>query len=213
MIMSPIANTSGCPGTVRSGSTSSLPAPSTPPSEASASKRASGDACTPAAQTITQAGIVSSVPSASSTVTDPSSTSRTRRPSSTETPSRSSARCALADSRGGNVPSTRSEASISRMRASRGSIARNSRLSVRRAISAICPAISTPVGPAPTTTNVNHRSRRATTCSVSAASNADSSRRRISSVSSSPFGAGASCSHSSCPKYEYAEPPATISVS
>ena len=52
----------------------------------------------------------------------------------------------------------------------RGSIARKSLRSVSCASSAIWPAISTPVGPAPTTTNVSQRGRRAGSASASAAS-------------------------------------------
>ena len=49
---------------------------------------------------------------------------------------------------------------------------RNSPRSVWRAISASVPAISTPVGPAPTTTKVSHSARRASSVSRSASSNA-----------------------------------------
>ena len=65
------------------------------------------------------------------------------------------------ESEGGKLVSTRSAASTSRMRALRGSMSRKSRRSVSRASSAIWPAISTPVGPAPTTTNVSQASRSA----------------------------------------------------
>ena len=49
--MSPTTNTSGCPGRVRSGSTAMWPLRSTSAPVADASCAASGDACTPAAQT------------------------------------------------------------------------------------------------------------------------------------------------------------------
>ena len=48
--MSPMAKTSGCPGRLRSGSTAILPARSVSAPVASASRPASGDAWTPAAQ-------------------------------------------------------------------------------------------------------------------------------------------------------------------
>ena len=83
-----------------------------------------------------------------------------RWPTAGSTPSRSSARAARSESDGGNVGRTRSAVSTRRMRAERVSAARKSRRSVSRAISAIWPASSTPVGPAPTTTNVSQAARR-----------------------------------------------------
>ena len=53
--MSPIANTSGCPGSEQSGCTAIRPARSHSAPVASASILASGDACTPAAQTLVRA--------------------------------------------------------------------------------------------------------------------------------------------------------------
>ena len=129
------------------------------------------------------------------------------------TPSFSSERAAFAESFGGKPGRTRSTASTSRMRAVRGSTLRKSRRSVSRASSPICPAISTPVGPAPTTTNVSHASRACASVSHSAASNALRSRLRTTSALSSDFTSAAYSRHSSWPKYEYCEPPATISVS
>ena len=64
------------------------------------------------------------------------------------------------------------------------SMCRNAPLSVWSASSAICPAISTPVGPAPTTTNVSSFSRRSGSLDRSACSNAPRMRPRSSSASS-----------------------------
>ena len=55
----------------------------------------------------------------------------------------------------GEAGRTRGPASTRITRAVRGSMRRKSRASVCRAISANAPAISTPVGPPPTTTNVS----------------------------------------------------------
>ena len=63
----------------------------------------------------------------------------------------------LAESDGGKAVSTRRPSRRAARAPVPGSIARKSRRSVSRAISAICPAISTPVGPAPTTTKVSQR--------------------------------------------------------
>ena len=77
MTMSPTANTSGWPGSVRSGSTAMRPARSVSAPVASASVAASGDACTPAAQTTVRAAM-RSVPSFVSTSTPRPSTLVTR---------------------------------------------------------------------------------------------------------------------------------------
>ena len=99
-------------------------------------------------------GIRSVVSSARRTVTLRSSTSTTDSSSRPVTPRFSRERSALAERLLGKVVRTRSSASTSRMRALAGSMVRKSpRMS--RAISAIWPAISTPVGPAPTTTKVS----------------------------------------------------------
>jgi len=58
------------------------------------------------------------------------------------------------------------------MRADCGTIARKSRVMELRASSAMAPAISTPVGPPPTTTNVSSARRSASLFSISARSNA-----------------------------------------
>ena len=158
--MSPSASTSGWPGSVRSGPTVTRPAPSVSAPLASASRRARPDAWTPAAQITVRAGMCSVVPSPWATVTPVASTPLTSAPTDTATPSSPSARSARADRRGSNAVRTRSAPSSSRMRADPGSIERKSRRRVSRAISPIWPASSTPVGPAPTTTNVSHAARR-----------------------------------------------------
>src|SRR5437016_6286416 len=68
---------------------------------------------------------------------------------------------ALRERSSGNGGSTRGAPSTRRIRASSGWIERKSFLKVSRAISPIAPASSTPVGPAPTMTNVNQSRRRA----------------------------------------------------
>ena len=73
------------------------------------------------------------------------------------------------------------------------SMLRKSRWMSSAAISRSAPAISTPVGPPPTTTNVSFARRVASSCSSSASSNASSTRRRISVASSRSFSPGASC--------------------
>jgi hypothetical protein len=73
---------------------------------------------------------------------------------------------------------------------------------VSRAISPICPAISTPVGPAPTTTKVSQPVRAPASGSISAASNARRMRCRTASALSGDFTSGAKGRQSSCPKYE-----------
>ncbi len=73
-IMSPTANTSGCPGSEQSGCTAMRPARSHSAPVASASIRASGDAATPAAQIAVRVGILRVVPSAPRTSTPVEST-------------------------------------------------------------------------------------------------------------------------------------------
>ena len=81
------------------------------------------------------------------------------------------------------------------------SIARKSRLSVRCASSAIWPAISTPVGPAPTTTKVSRRSIvLGRVLASSAISKAPKIRPRSSSASSMLFMPGAYSANWSLPK-------------
>ena len=91
-------------------------------------------------------------------------------------------------------------ASSSTIRALAGSKRRKLARSARRESSAICPASSTPVGPAPTIANVSHGSRAASSGSSSAISKAPKIRPRSSSASSIVFIPGASRAYSSCPK-------------
>ena len=107
----------------------------------------------------------------------------------------------------------RSIASTRRIRASAGRIERKSLRSVSFAISPRAPASSTPVGPPPTSTNVIHARRTSASASRSAASNAIRIRRRISIASSIVLRPGANGAQSSCPKYAWWAPVATMSVS
>ena len=70
------------------------------------------------------------------------------------------------------MPSTRPAMSTSTIRADEGSMRRNSDRKVLRTNTAIAPAISTPVGPAPTNTNVSNSRWRLGSSSASACSNA-----------------------------------------
>ena len=200
--MSPRASTSGWPGRVRSRSTVTRPARSSSAPQASASFVARLDAVTPAAQITVRAGTRSLDPSFASMVTASPSMSTTVWLVRGVTPSFLSERSARADSDGAKLPSTRSAVSTSRIRPVLGSIALKSPRRVSRAISAIWPAISTPVGPAPTTTKVSQPVRRAGSGSSSAPSKALRMRRRTSSALSSDFTSGACSAHSSWPKYE-----------
>ena len=92
--MSPSANTSGWPGSVRSGSTATLPARSSSAPVSSPRRVASRDAETPAAQMTVRAGM-RSVPPGVSTATDSRSIATTLRSSIGVTPSSSSERAAL----------------------------------------------------------------------------------------------------------------------
>ena len=83
--MSPMANTSGWPGKVQSGSTGTRPARSVSTPAARASIPARGEACTPAAQIRVRAGIVS-VPSGPFTVMVSWSMSTAREFTRTSTP-------------------------------------------------------------------------------------------------------------------------------
>jgi hypothetical protein len=212
LTMSPSASTSGWPGTERSPSTARRPARSTSIPACWASMPASGEAVTPAAQMMVRVAMRSVLSSARRTVTLCASTSTTDSPSRPVTPRLSSERSALAERLSGKLVSTRSSASTSRMRAVRGSMLRKSPRT-SRAISAIWPAISTPVGPAPTTTKVSSSAWSAGSGSSSAASKAARMWRRMVSAPSSDLSSAACSCHSSWPKYEYCEPPETISVS
>ena len=164
---------------------------------------ASSDAVTPAAQIDVRASTLLDARRRGAWIaTEPAATSTTVCPASTVTPSRSSARVAFRESDGGKLVSTRSAASTSSTRAVRVSTLRKSLRSVSFASSAIWPAISTPVGPAPTTTNVSQLRRRSGSGSASAASKASRMRLRMSSAPSSDFSSGACSRQSSWPKYE-----------
>ena len=146
-IMSPTTKTSGCPGSVRSGLTRTRPARSMPAPDWSASILPSGLAWTPAAQTLQTESIRRWVPSESSTSMPVASTLTTLEPSWTSTPMSASLSAALpprlvtegAEHGRGGVE--QDDAGVA------GSIRRKSWRSVRWDSSAICPAISTPVGP------------------------------------------------------------------
>ncbi|KYF52583.1 hypothetical protein BE08_10470 [Sorangium cellulosum] len=182
---------SSWPGTVRSGCTSTRPARSS----GAPRVRARGDAATPAPQSTVLASI------RRSPIETPSSSIRvTRQFVRTSTLSATSCCRAFSPSSGTYDGSTCPAPSSRMMRASHGLMCRNSRTSVCRASSDSAPASSTPVGPAPTTTNVIQASRRAGSVSRSAASKARSTRRRISSASSTVLSPGAKAAHSSCPK-------------
>jgi hypothetical protein len=71
---------------------------------------------------------------------------------------------------------------------------------VLRASSAIWPAISTPVGPAPTTTKVSSSSMSCSSSESSASSKAPKILPRSSSASSMLFMPGANLANSPCPK-------------
>ena len=118
----------------------------------------------------------------------------------TSAPIFSNCLCALAESSGDKFARMRGPASIKITRACVGSIRRKSAFNTCRASSANAPASSTPVGPPPTTTIVINRSCSSTAASVSAFSNASSTRFLIWMASSSDFNPGANCSHSGCPK-------------
>ncbi len=170
--MSPIAKTSGRPGNVRSAVTVNRPARSTSDPISDASAAASGDAATPAAQMTVCAPTSSASSLSERIVTEAEPTSTTVCPTSGVTPSFSSARSALCESEGGKPVRMRSAVSTRSTRALRVSTWRKSRRRLSRASSAICPAISTPVGPPPTTTNVSQLRRLSSSGSTSAASNA-----------------------------------------
>ena len=87
LVMSPMANTSGCFGRVQSGRVSIRPARSQTAPDASASRRASGEACTPAAQ-ITVRAAIRSGPPGPSRATASASTAVTLTPMRSSTPMR-----------------------------------------------------------------------------------------------------------------------------
>ena len=85
--------------------------------------------------------------------------------------------------------------------------------SVSRLSSAIEPAISTPVGPAPISTKVSSRRTSSGSSSVSARSKASSRRARNDRASAALFSAGARAAQSSWPNHEYTDPVASTRVS
>ena len=82
------------------------------------------------------------------------------------------------------------------------SMLRKLRRSVSWASSAICPDISTPVGPAPTTTKVRCACRSSESGMISAASKARRISARTAIALSSVLTSAANSRQSSCPKYE-----------
>ena len=211
-IMSPTTNTSGCSGSVQSGSTSTCPARSVPAPVASASIAPSGEACTPADHTFVWQATRSS-PFGPWTTIASGLTSVTRHCIRSSTPVRSISFAAFAHSSWPNVASGSFPPSNSSTCALAGSIRRKFCLSARLESSAICPAISTPVGPAPITANVSHSRWISGSSSISAISKAPKMRARSSRASSTVFIPGAKRPNSSCPKYEPVAPAATISES
>ena len=129
--MSPTANTSGCPGRVRSGSTLIRPARSTSAPLASASAPANGEACTPAAQITVRAAMRSVVPSFMLTSTPSASTPVTRAPKRNSTPRSVSERVAARDRLWPNVARGSSPPSTMITRIVRGSKVRKSPRSAR----------------------------------------------------------------------------------
>ena len=176
------------------------PARSTSASLCSASCWPIGEALTPAAHTLQRDLIRRSVPSGSITSTPVLSTPTTLTLSWTSTPILASCSRAAVDSFSPNAPSTAGAASSRITRALLVSIRRKSRRSVRCASSAIWPAISTPVGPAPTTTKVSHSSVSAGSVHSSASSKEPKIRPRSSRASSMLFIPGANSENWSLPK-------------
>ena len=99
--------------------------------------------------------------------------------------------CAAGERSSEKDPRTRGARSTSTIRADAGSMRRNSDRSVLRTRMAIAPAISTPVGPAPTRTNVSRSRWRLGSSSASACSNAPRILFRIATASARFFNPGA----------------------
>ena len=200
--MSPSANTSGCPGSVRSDSTAIRPARSSSAPVSSPASRPSFDAVTPAAHTTVRVGIRSvlagAVGDGHRLGVDPDH----GRPSIGVTPMRSSDRCALADSDGGKLVSTRSPASIEQDPAAvRGSTASKSPRSVSRASSRDLARHLDPGRPGRRRPRTSARRRVGSgSVSASAASNALRIRPRTASALSSDLTSAANSRHSSWPK-------------
>ncbi len=197
-----MTNTSRWPGIEQSSFTITRPCRSS----GTPSVAPSGEAALPAAQITVRAGIFSPPLS----VTPSAETSSTSVRKRTSTPRSNNCRRALSDRSDVNCGITRGAFSMSSTRACEESMWRKSFTSVTRAISAMAPAISTPVGPPPTTTKVIAASRSSSSSVFSAISKASSMRRRISSASSRLFSPGANFSHRSLPKYECRAPVARM---
>ena len=120
--------------------------------------------------------------------------------SRTSTPTSVRIRSASADSFGPKGPRTAGAASSSTIRADVVSMRRKSRLRARLQSSEIWPAISTPVGPAPMTTNVRKRRTSSGSVARSASSKEPKMRPRSSSASSIDFMPGANSANWSLPK-------------
>ena len=205
--MSPSANTSGRPGSVRSrldGDRARRCRRSAPASSPSCGEPRGADAGGPDHGPLPARAAVrrrAALVERHAVAVD------ARPPSVLSTASRRACRAtrvAFADSDGGNVVRIRSAGSTSRMRASRGSIDAGSRgAACRGRARRSGPAISTPVGPPPTTTKVSHAARGSGSGSASARLErrqhpAADERARSRATSPRPR-----CSrHSSWPKYE-----------
>ena len=209
-IRSPITNTSGWLGSVQSSSTFTRPARSRSTPAEAARSRPSGEAWTPAAQIFVAASIRRSGASVAFVSSPRSSTCVTVVPRWISMPMSRRSCIARRRSDSGKAPRIVGAASSSTIRASAGSMRRKLWRSEWRDSSASCPASSTPVGPAPTMTNVRKRRRETGSGSRSAISNAPRTRPRSSSASSIVFIPGASCANSGCPKYDGIAPVATI---
>ena len=149
---SPITDTSGCAGSVRSGSTTTRPPRVQRVAELrgqTGGQRARGHTGGPHQRRGRDRPCRRSArPTCSSAPATPT-------PSTTSTPRRASVRRALSDSDGGNAPSRRSAGSTSTTRARRTSSVGKSLASTRSNSSTRPPASSTPVGPPPPITTVS----------------------------------------------------------
>ena len=184
-------NTPGASTTLRNGSTSARPARSV----LVPSIFGIGDAATPAVHSTVALGIL--IPSAT---TPCSSTVSTLTPVRTFTPSFVSRRVTRRDSGSAKVGRTRLPASSKMMALFDGSTRRKFPRKVTRTICAKDAASSTPVGPAPTSTNVICRVRSHSSSVIVASSNAPRILVRIVSASLRFLSPGAKCAKSSCPK-------------
>ena len=189
---SPAAKTSGCPGRLRSGSTSIRPLRS---SGTPAKVRVTSLASTPAAQMM-----ISDVMRSWGICTKPGPTSLTGESRCTWTPMLVRRSRVYSGRLPGNMGSSFGPASTRCTLAQEGSMRRKSFLSTLRDNSANDPAISTPVGPPPTTTMVKSRSVSAASAADSARSKANKTSRRIRMASFKLLSPWVCSSHSGCPK-------------